>query len=269
MKININSVHYHIEFVGQGEPLLLLHGFSGSLENWKPFLYGWGSSCRVMMLDILGHGRSDCPKDPSRYAIEQIAADIKNMLEELKIKKTHILGYSMGGRLALTFAVKYPKYVSSLIIESSSPGLETEQERLERIRKDEALADFIIEKGMEAFVDYWETLPLFLSQQSLPIDVRGRIRNQRFNNNPLGLANSLRGMGSGRQPSLWNCLHRLYMPVYLIVGEKDQKFCQIAEKMSKRIPNAKTTVEEAVGHAIHVEHQEIFGERVIDFLKSI
>lgn len=269
MKIRINGVKYNIEFAGQGEPLLLLHGFTGSHENWKPFLHEWCTSHQMVMLDILGHGRSDCPREPSRYTIEQIVSDIKDILEEFKITKTHILGYSMGGRLAFAFAVKYLNHVSSLIVESSSPGIENRQERSKRVREDEALADFIIEKGMPAFVDYWEELPLFSSQKSLPDHIRDKIRNQRLDNDPLGIANSLRGMGSGRQPSLWDCLHSLQIPVYVIIGDKDEKFCRIAQKMSKKLPNAETIVVENAGHAVHVEKPEIYGKIVRGFLNQL
>jgi len=215
------------------------------------------------MLDILGHGKSDSPQDPLRYSIEQVAADLKEILKKLKIKKTHILGYSMGGRLALTFAVRYPQNVSSLILESSSPGLE------KRIKKDEALANFIVKEGVEVFVDYWQKLPLFFTQQSLPINTRETIRNQRLNNNTIGLANSLRGMGTGKQPSWWDYLNLLNIPIYIMVGEKDAKFCQIANKMIKKLPNAKTMIVEKTGHAIHVENQDFFGKMIIDFLKDL
>ncbi|MBS3976224.1 MAG: 2-succinyl-6-hydroxy-2,4-cyclohexadiene-1-carboxylate synthase [Syntrophomonadaceae bacterium] len=269
MKININSVRYHIDIAGQGEPLLLLHGFTGSMENWQPFLHEWSSAYRLVRLDLPGHGKSDLPVEPSRYAIEKIAADIKKILEELRITKTHILGYSMGGRLALTFAVKYPEHVLSLIVESGSPGLETRRERIDRIKHDELLADFIVAAGMEAFVDYWENQPLFKTQHSLPAGTRDSIRSQRLNNYPLGLANSLRGMGSGKQPPLWNSLQLLQMPVFLIAGDKDEKFCRIAEKMSKNIRNVKIALVPASGHAIHVEHPEIFGKMVMNFLKNV
>jgi len=268
MKVKINDVKYNVELAGQGETLLLLHGFTGSLESWKPFLKAWVSSYQVVMLDILGHGKSDSPQDVLRYSIEQIADDLKELLETLNIKKIHVLGYSMGGRLALTFAVKYPQYVSSLILESSSPGLEIVQERNERIKKDEALANFILKEGIEVFVNYWENIPLFFTQQSLSADIRERIRHQRLNNNTIGLANSLCGMGSGKQPSWWNYLNRLNMPVYIMVGEKDKKFYQIANKMINQLRNAKTTVVKGTGHTIHVEQPDYFGKMITDFLKS-
>ena len=86
---------------------------------------------RLIAIDILGHGQSDSPKDFKRYEILSVAKDMKQILELLKIEKTDILGYSMGGRLALSFAIQYPLFVRKLVLESSSPGLITEQERAE------------------------------------------------------------------------------------------------------------------------------------------
>ena len=108
-----------------------------------------------------------------RYQIEQVASDLKNILEQLAISKVHILGYSMGGRLALTFASLYPQCVRSLLLESTSPGLETEEERMERRKQDQQLANRILTNGMEAFVELWENISLFESQKKLSLRNKG------------------------------------------------------------------------------------------------
>ena len=98
------------------------------------------------------------------------------------IDKADILGYSMGGRLALSFAVLYPEFVRKLILESTSPGLESETERKNRRSQDEKLGKFILEQGIEKFVDYWENIPLFATQKGLPQAVQSAIREQRLTN---------------------------------------------------------------------------------------
>ena len=107
---------------------------------------------------------------------------MKQILELLKIEKTDILGYSMGGRLALTFAIQYPLRVRKLILESASPGLITEEERANRRMQDRKLCDLIKKNGIEQFVEYWENIPLFSSQRSLPIHKQEEIREQRLQN---------------------------------------------------------------------------------------
>ncbi|SFA39835.1 2-succinyl-6-hydroxy-2,4-cyclohexadiene-1-carboxylate synthase [Parageobacillus thermantarcticus] len=267
MKIFANGVSYHVERFGEGEPLLLLHGFTGSVETWKPFFPYW-RDYQLILVDIIGHGLTDSPNDPARYEIEKVAADLEKILQHFHLQDAHVLGYSMGGRLALTFAILYPHLVRTLVLESSSPGLKTMQERRERIERDEALAEEIERYGVKAFVEKWENMPLFASQKRLPVSVQQQIRNERLNNNEKGLANSLRGMGTGKQPSWWNRLSEVNVPTLLLCGEWDQKFCRIAEEMKKYLPNCEMVKVAQAGHAIHVEQREIFAKIVSEFIKG-
>jgi len=269
MRIQVNGVHYHVETAGEGAALLLLHGFTGSASTWRPFLPSWSRRFRVIAVDVLGHGQSDAPLNPTRYSTECAVSDLAQLLDQLEVRQAHLLGYSMGGRLALSFAMVQPERVRSLILESSSPGLGTAEERAERVRSDEALAARIEREGIERFVDYWENIPLFHSMRRLPEDVRLAIRRQRLANSPRGLAGSLRGMGTGAQPSWWDRLLRLTMPVQLIVGELDGKFCAIGRRMSKLIPDCRLVEVENAGHAVHVERADFFDTIVMDFLTSI
>jgi 2-succinyl-6-hydroxy-2,4-cyclohexadiene-1-carboxylate synthase len=266
MEFVVNDVPYYVEICGQGDPLLLLHGFTGSSEMWKPFISDWKNHFQMVMVDLIGHGKTACPVDVERYNIERVALDLITLLDQLRIKKAHVLGYSMGGRLALTLAVKHPTYVQTLILESSSPGLKTEEERAMRRMQDEQLASFIEQHGIEAFVEKWENIPLFASHKKLPKAVRGKLRNERLKNKVIGLANSLRGMGTGAQPSWWNHLTNLTMPTLLICGEEDEKFCRIAEEMVQLLPNGVIAYAKDAGHTIHLEQREFFVKIVNDFI---
>jgi 2-succinyl-6-hydroxy-2,4-cyclohexadiene-1-carboxylate synthase len=269
MKVFVgNNVQLNVEIAGEGEPLLLLHGFTGSVETWKPFIPYWSNDLKLIMVDVIGHGNSDIPEDPDRYTMERAAGDLANVLDYLDIAKIHLLGYSMGGRLAISFAILFPDRVKSLALESSSPGLQTLQERQDRVKKDRALAERIEREGIKAFVDFWERIPLFASQRELPESFQDNIRKQRLQNNPIGLSNSLRGMGTGRQPSWWEQLTALTIPVLLLVGEKDIKFCSIAEQMDNLLERAKIYKVPQSGHAIHVEQPRIFGTIVSEFLQN-
>ncbi|WP_264738847.1 2-succinyl-6-hydroxy-2,4-cyclohexadiene-1-carboxylate synthase [Cytobacillus firmus] len=268
MKYVINGVRYHVDTWGAGFPLLLLHGFTGNSEGWKEFAPFWKDHSKTIALDIIGHGESGSPPDIGHYQIEESAAVINSLLEKMGIGKIDVLGYSMGGRLALTFAVKYPEKVRMLILESASPGLRAEKERHDRRIQDAKLSKRIRQEGINNFIEYWEDIPLFQSQKSLPEKIRTRIRSQRLANSIDGLANSLNGMGTGAQPSWWDALVQLEMPVLLITGELDQKFCKIAEEMSKILPSVQWKSIEDAGHAIHVEKPELFGTIVSGFLSQ-
>jgi 2-succinyl-6-hydroxy-2,4-cyclohexadiene-1-carboxylate synthase len=263
-----NEVSYHVEQYGTGFPLLLLHGFTGDASTWAPFCKRWGKHSHLIIPDIIGHGKTESPEDVNHYKMEAAARDIAGILDYLAINQIDLLGYSMGGRLALTFAILYPEKVRKLILESASPGLLTEEERELRRMNDAKLADFIKEKGIPAFVDYWEEIPLFAAMRELPAEVRLKVREQRLRNSRIGLSNSLLGMGTGSQASWWRSLHKLTCDVLLITGELDQKFCGIAESMAKQIKNSSFVTITNCGHAIHVEDEEKFGTIVSDFLSN-
>ena len=244
-------------------PLLLLHGFTGSGLNWEGHHRAFKQHFYTFTVDLLGHGDSESPADPERYHIELIARDLMDVLDVFEFPRVNLLGYSMGGRLALYTALTYPERINRLILESASPGLRTAAEREARIAQDEALAQRIETEGIEAFADYWTNLPLFATQTP---EVRERLKRQRLRNNPVGLANSLRGMGTGVQPSLWDRLGALAMPTLLICGALDTKFSAINAEMHDLIPDSKLVVIPGAGHTTHVEQPERFRAEVLRFL---
>jgi 2-succinyl-6-hydroxy-2,4-cyclohexadiene-1-carboxylate synthase len=249
----INGVTYYFETQGAGRPLLLLHGFTGCGQNWLPLMPALAEKYQVVAVDLLGHGRTVAPPDESRYTIEKAAADLVALLDTLNLQDSKVWGYSMGGRLALATAVAYPHHFTHLILESTSPGLATAVERQERIAHDRELASWIETNGIAAFVRRWEQLPLWASQQQLPEEARRTLHEQRLQNDPVGLANSLRGMGTGAQPSLWPDLLTLNLPVRLVVGELDTKFVRLNEQMAAQLPHARLQIVPRAGHAVHLE----------------
>lgn len=263
--MQINGVDYHVETHGSGDPLLLLHGFSGSGANWAGQVEAFAPHFTVITVDLPGHGQTDSPADSSRYTFEFAAADLIAILDSLGFASVHLLGYSMGGRLALYTALTYPMRINRLVLESASPGLKTAAEREARTASDEALARRIETEGISAFADYWTSLPLFATQ---PPEVRQRLHGQRLHNNPLGLANSLRGMGTGAQPSLWERLGELSMPTLLLCGALDTKFAAINAEMHALIPQSKLVTVSGAGHTIHAEQPAYFAAEVLRFLNS-
>lgn len=246
----VNVVQWH---EGCEQKLVLLHGFTGTAKSWDSLAKAL-PAVHVIALDMIGHGESDAPLQAEQYTMGVQLQLIHDVLQQLGVKRFSLLGYSMGGRIATSYAVKYPEQVQKLLLESASPGLMDESSRQERIESDDALAQFIEQQGMEAFVERWENIPLFATQKLLPVDVQSLIRQERYSQRPHGLANSLRGIGTGQMPSVWSYLEELPMMVHLLVGELDTKFVNIAWEMKKRIPNAQITQFIGCGHTIHVEN---------------
>ena len=184
------------------------------------------------------------------------------LLDRLAIDRAHMLGYSMGGRLALYLALRYPGRFRRLMLESASPGIADDAARLERRRQDDALADAIEATGIAWFVDYWQGLPLWRTQATLELAVRQAQRRQRLGNDATGLANSLRGMGAGAQPSLWHELPGLRLPTLLLVGELDHKFRAINQAMARLIPDVRLERIPDAGHNTHLERPAEFARRL-------
>lgn len=238
---------------GEGEPLLLLHGFTGSVENWQPLIPHLIEQFKVITVDLPGHGKTDAPANHPRYGMAFVADDLVQLMASLGHETFHLLGYSMGGRLALYLTLHYSNVVDKLILESASPGLKTAVEREKRRAFDSQLANRIENDGIEKFVDFWESISLWESQKQLSEERKLTLHQIRLANNPAGLANSLRGMGTGQQPSLWPMLDRLNLPTLLITGELDHKFCSIAADMLPLIPNPQHKIILDAGHTIHHE----------------
>ncbi|MCB8922948.1 MAG: 2-succinyl-6-hydroxy-2,4-cyclohexadiene-1-carboxylate synthase [Ardenticatenaceae bacterium] len=266
----VNDTIYFYEVTGQGDPLLLLHGFTGSSQNWAAHVPILAQHYRVITLDILGHGQTDSPTDPARYRMDKVAEDVTAVLQivNCQLSIVNLLGYSMGGRLALYLATHYPHRFRALILESASPGLDGKPARAERRTRDNALAERIERDGIAPFVDYWETLPLWASQQQLPPEKHTALRQQRLANNPIGLASSLRGMGTGAQPSLWPHLPALTLPTLLLAGELDAKFVAINQQMHALLPSSQLEIVAGAGHTVHLERPYSFQQAILTFLAT-
>lgn len=268
MLIRVNDLTLNVDLAGDGPALLLLHGFTGAASSWAPLVPKLAAHRRTIAVDLIGHGGSESPPDPERYRMEPCVGDLGALLDALDVARADVLGYSMGGRVALHLAAALPERVRSLVLESSSPGIADPIERAARVAADNALADTIERDGLAAFVDRWERLPLFASQAGLPDETRARLRDQRLRNDPLGLANSLRGMGAGRPAPLWDRLAALGMPALLIAGEMDEKYRAIAAAMARAMPRPRVAIVPAAGHAVHLERPGAFLGAVLQFLDS-
>ena len=218
-----------------------------------------------VLVDLPGHGRHAGETDPARFTLGAVEEELLALTDDGPVD---LAGYSMGGRVALAFAVRHPGRVRSLVLESASPGLATEAERATRRQEDESLADWIEHTGIKAFVVRWEALPLFETQKALPAHVRGAHRARRWMNNPASLAASLRGMGTGALPSCWGSLPGLRVPVLLMAGVHDLKFVEIARRMAAELPLARLELVAGAGHTVHLEQPGAWLDLVTDFLRE-
>jgi len=225
--------------------LVLLHGFTNTGASWDGVVDAVGKRYRPLAPDIRGHGTAS-PVTPVDLA--SVIADVSALTEPTETFT--LVGYSMGGRLALHVAFAHAPRVDRLVLIGASPGLQTPAERAARITADERLAGEIEAMTIEAFAARWAQTPVLADQ---PAHIRAAVDADRRRNTPHGLASALRGLGTGALPSLWDRLPALAIPVDLIVGEHDQKFRATAERMAAALPAARLHVVAGAGHAVHLE----------------
>ncbi len=248
-----------------GPPLVLLHGFTGSHRSWDEVAGLIGGPRRILAPDLPGHGESYRKGGIEAFSLEATSDVIASALGQLGVSTCTLAGYSMGGRLALYMALVHAALVDRLILESASPGIEDSRERDERRAADDELARYALDRGIEAFVDRWERNPVLAVESALDPRRRAELRRQRLSCDPVGLATSLRGMGTGSQPWLGERLQELSMPALIITGALDAKFTEIGREMAARIPHAISEVVEAAGHNIHLADPAKFAALVDHF----
>ncbi|MBI4202695.1 MAG: 2-succinyl-6-hydroxy-2,4-cyclohexadiene-1-carboxylate synthase [Chloroflexi bacterium] len=263
----LGGVHLNLEDWGApgGPPVLALHGFTGSAATWWFLAEAICNRYRLLAVDVQGHGGSDSHPDPRLYTMERTVQALEEVLDRLDLERVHWLGYSMGGRIALSAAVALPDRTASLVLESASPGLRTPQEQALRVQDDMALAERILQGGIEVFVNYWQSIPLWASQARLAPEVKARLRAQRLDNNRLGLANSLRGIGTGAQPALHDRLGEISAPTLFLAGEEDSRYAAIAREMHEAVAGSRLCIIKEAGHAAHLEQPQAFIQAVETF----
>ena len=225
------------------QTLVLLHGFTQTRQSWRRTVAELGGRRHALAPDLPGHGNAAAR--PASFAA--CTAYVRALSGEGRFA---LAGYSMGGRIALTAAFALADRLDRLVLIGASPGLGDPAERAERRRADDALADRILEIGIEAFAREWAALPLWEGQ---PERVRAAANADRLRNTPEGLAAALRGLGTGVMDPLWDALPSLNVPVTLAVGERDEKFRLVAERMAERLPRAEVVVVPGAGHAAQLE----------------
>ena len=250
-----------------GVPVLVLHGFTGSARAMDPLAerLAAGLDARIICPDLVGHGRSEVPDDLDLYRVEAMAGQITALADALGCDAFHLVGYSMGGRVALTVGCSEPQRLRSLCLIGASAGIADPAERRRRAEADEARAEKI-GADLETFVDEWMADPLFAGQAELGEEHVRAARNQRLASDPAGLARSLLAAGTGAMTALHGRLADCDVATLLVVGARDSKFCAIAKQLAVALPRAGIARIDGAGHAAHIEQPEATGSAIASFI---
>jgi len=232
--------------------VVLLHGFTQTTKTWDHVIPHLPKGPRYLAPDLPGHNGA-----PSATSLEA-AAELLASANERAV----FIGYSMGGRIALRIAVARPEVVAGLVLVGATPGIESDAERMDRRAADDAIAQRIEQFGVAPFLKDWLAQPMFAGLPNLGWE-------ERLRNTPAGLVRALRTMGTGTMEPLWERLGEVSCPVLVIVGERDEKFRAIGERMSTMIAGCQLLIIEGAGHAAHLQRPGVFGRAVEMFLRSI
>jgi 2-succinyl-6-hydroxy-2,4-cyclohexadiene-1-carboxylate synthase len=260
-RLRVATARYDLALRLWGEPseeaLVLLHGFFGSGADWSDIAERFAGARCVIAPDIPGHGESRARETyaPGDYSMENVADGLSEALTLLGVRATHFCGYSMGGRLALFCGLRFPALALSTTTLSATAGLETEEERAARRASDEILAQRLEQEPFDEVLTRWYEQSLFADFRRAP--AFPALFAKRLGANPLEAARSLRDMGTGAQPSLWERLPANDIrQLGFVAGARDEKFTRIAERMHALAPRSTLTIIPNAGHVVFVEQPE-------------
>lgn len=241
---------------GDGTPVTLLHGFTQSGRSWRELIARMPQGYSWIVPDLRGHGETQTARG-APCTMDACTADLVALWDSLGVERSHLVGYSMGGRLALHVATHRPDRLLSVVTIGAHAGLEPEAREGRRLG-DEALAERIEKEGVEAFVNYWGSLPLFAGLERRGPAYVAQVRADRLQNHAAGLACSLRGMGAGAMKPLWDELSRVQVPCTFVAGQLDHGYVASARRLAATTPNGRFEVVQRAGHTVHQERPEAF-----------
>lgn len=249
----------------QNPPIVFLHGFMGRGANWLPLVEPLAGHFYCLLPDLPGHGRNTQLPLNNPLNFDAVTDALFSFLHTVDALPASLVGYSLGGRLALYFAAKYPTAVSALVLEGASPGLAAEPARRERAALDDRRAAELVQLGLAEFVERWYQMELFDSLRRQP-ELLAQTKARRLHNDARWLAKIIRELSPGRQPAVWEQLAQLPMPVLLLAGALDAKFTALAGQMAARIPRAQVQIVPNAGHNVHLEQPAAFTHLLREFL---
>ncbi|MCX5759504.1 MAG: 2-succinyl-6-hydroxy-2,4-cyclohexadiene-1-carboxylate synthase [Candidatus Hydrogenedentes bacterium] len=258
------KLHTEIHGTGRAPWLVFLHGFLGSGHDWDEIALKLAPRYSCLCVDLPGHGAS-------RIEAPCSAADILGaliaLLDEHHIERCTLIGYSMGGRVALSLSTSAPDRVERVALESTSLGLLSPEEREVRRASDAAWSAMLDSVDMATFIEWWYAQPLFETIR------RDRARfaelvQRRVRQDPRQLALGLQSMGPGVWPSAWDAWQALSMPILLIAGEHDARYVALAREMQAMRASAQVHIIADCGHNVHWEDPPAYTAAIAMFLRN-
>jgi pimeloyl-ACP methyl ester carboxylesterase len=262
---DVNGVKLYYEVEGQGPALVLVHEFAGSTRSWAPQVAAFRGRYRVLTYNCRGYPPSTVPGDPGAYSQDLSVEDLRRLLEHLRMEEVFLLGFSMGGGIALNFAIRHPGGVRALVLVGTGSGSE---DRSKFAAEFGAVADRLEREGAAAVADEYLRGPTRVQLLRKHPDTWQRLREEFGQLSGAGLANTIR-RAITRRPTVYELaegLRKLRAPTLVLVGAEDQPALRASEFLAATIPGAQLQVFPQSGHMLNLEEPERFNEAVLRFL---
>ena len=246
---------------GIGSPIVLIHGYPFDRSLWSEQVTALSNSYRVIAPDLRGFGETEVTTGPA--AMNQMAQDVAELMDQLQIPRAVIGGLSMGGYVALAFCKQFPSRVRALILADTRAQGDTEEAKETRAQQ----AEKALSEGMAGIAD--AMLPKLLTPDTVSKrpEIVNRVRDMMLKTKPEGAAAALRGMGEREYQT--PLLSQISVPTLILVGAEDA-ITPVAdsEKMQRAIPNARLVVLENAGHVSNLERTQQFNDAMLEFLRA-
>ena len=237
----------------------------GAAEDWNPVIDQLTGDYDCFALNLPGHGSPIADAFDQPLDFDRALAGLIDSLDELTRDPVALIGYSLGGRIALYAALARPDRFRRVVLEGASPGIADPSERRARATLDDRRAETLLRDGIDAFVDRWYEMDLFQSVHAHP-ETFERMKTARKSQDAAWMAKVIREFSPGRQPPLWDRLGELAMPMMLIAGELDAKYTSMSQRMARRIPSVRVEIVPGAGHNVHLERPERFAHLIQTFI---
>lgn len=234
-------------------PVIFLHGFTGTGEDAEALVSELGQDRTWLAPDLPGHGGSVGLSSPHAYGAEAMTEGIVALCRQQAVRPI-LMGYSMGGRLAILVACAAPALLAGLILVGCGAGLSDPQARQQRARADETLANRLEQEGLSAFVADWESLPIIASQKRIAAPWGERLRKRRRQQSATELAKSLRAFGQGVAPALPATWAGIPLRRWHLAGSEDHLYRRRGAELMDGLEKSQVTVITDAGHAAHLEN---------------
>lgn len=249
------------------QPIVFLHGFMGAGADWREICELLAEDYYCVCPDLPGHGANTVRNFETQLSLSELAIELHGLCAGLGMKAPIVVGYSLGGRVALHAALLQPSRMKALVLESASPGLEGALEREARLAADDARSAALLADGLPAFTKIWYAAPLFQSLQRYPL-VLAKLQAARAANDVRWLAKVVRELSPGRAASAWAGLASIQTHTLLVAGALDVQYSAYVQRMASLMPTATSLIVPDAGHNVHLEEPVAFAQALRQFMAS-